>query len=164
MLWIDEINERTNKEYNTIQYNKILKFHSHHVDKIAAKNEKNQSATVIQKTSTMGNETDFFNFHLRMKSLMISEAPINDSAPPTLGRIAMDLAKGEYPLLIIPLLFSMVRQVILGGPVTKIEYFGTYLRYLPTNPTSHRCDNIPANPSWIPDIPLGFAPHHLQRN
>jgi hypothetical protein len=29
----------------------------------------------------------------------------------------------------------------------KIGYFGTYLRYLPTNPTSHPCDNIPANPS-----------------
>ena len=25
-------------------------------------------------------------------------------------------------------------------------------RYLPTNPTSHHCDNIPANPSWITDI------------
>jgi hypothetical protein len=32
--------------------------------------------------------------------------------PLTLGRIAMDLAKGEYPLLILLLLFSMVRQVI----------------------------------------------------
>ena len=40
----------------------------------------------------------------------------------------------------------------LQAIVTKIGYFGTYLRYLPTNPTSHRCDNIPANPSWIPDI------------
>ena len=38
------------------------------------------------------------------------------------------------------------------GSVTKIRYFGTYLRYLPTNPTSHHCDNIPANPSWITDI------------
>ncbi len=36
--------------------------------------------------------------------------------------------------------------------VTKIGYFGTYLRYLPTNPTSRHCDNIPANPSWIIDI------------
>ena len=36
--------------------------------------------------------------------------------------------------------------------VTKIEYFGTYLRYVPTNPTSRHCDNIPANPSWIIDI------------
>ncbi len=32
-------------------------------------------------------------------------------------------------------------------PVTKIGYFGTYIRYLPTNPTSRHCDNIPANPS-----------------
>ena len=40
----------------------------------------------------------------------------------------------------------------LPPSVTKIRYFGTYLRYLPTNPTSHHCDNIPANPSWITDI------------
>ncbi len=38
--------------------------------------------------------------------------------------------------------------------VTKLGYFGTYLRYLPTSPTSRHCDNIPANPSWINDIPL----------
>jgi hypothetical protein len=31
---------------------------------------------------------------------------------------------------------------------------GTYLRYLPTSPTSRHCDNIPANPSWIKDISL----------
>ena len=30
-----------------------------------------------------------------------------------------------------------------GTSVTKIRYFGTYIRYLPTNPTSHHCDNIP---------------------
>ncbi len=28
-----------------------------------------------------------------------------------------------------------------GGGVTKLEYFGTYLRYLPTNPTSQHCDS-----------------------
>ena len=36
--------------------------------------------------------------------------------------------------------------------VTKIGYFGTYIWYLPTNPTSRHCDNIPASPSWIIDI------------
>ena len=41
---------------------------------------------------------------------------------------------------------------VLWYLLTKIGYFGTYLRYLPTNPTSHHCDNIPANPSWITDI------------
>jgi hypothetical protein len=34
--------------------------------------------------------------------------------------------------------------------VTKIEYFGTYLRYLPTNSTSPHCDNFPANPRSYP--------------
>ena len=38
------------------------------------------------------------------------------------------------------------------GSVTKIGYFGTYLQYLPTNPMSRLCDNIPANPSWITDV------------
>ena len=36
----------------------------------------------------------------------------------------------------------------------KFRYFGAYLRYLPTSPTSRHCDNIPANPSWINVIPL----------
>ena len=45
-----------------------------------------------------------------------------------------------------------VRRQRLQDDVTKIRYFGTYIRYLPTNPTSHHCDNIPANPSWITDI------------
>jgi hypothetical protein len=26
-------------------------------------------------------------------------------------------------------------------PVKKLEYFGTYLRYFPTNPTSRHCDS-----------------------
>ncbi len=39
-----------------------------------------------------------------------------------------------------------------GHRVTKLGYFGTYLRYFPTSPTSRHCDNIPANPSWIIDI------------
>ena len=43
--------------------------------------------------------------------------------------------------------------------VTKIGYFGTYLRYLPTNPTSRHCDNIPANPSWIVDISQYHSGH-----
>ncbi len=30
--------------------------------------------------------------------------------------------------------------------VTIIRDFGTYLRYLPTSPMSHHCDNIPATP------------------
>ncbi len=34
--------------------------------------------------------------------------------------------------------------------VTKIEYFGTYLRYLPTNPTSPYCDTFPTNPRSYP--------------
>ena len=54
---------------------------------------------------------------------------------------------------IMTMLTSMTMEGERGNNgVMKIEYFGTYLRYLPTNPTSHRCDNIPANPSWIPDI------------
>ena len=32
---------------------------------------------------------------------MISDPAINDSVPPTLGKIAIDLAKGVYPLLIL---------------------------------------------------------------
>ncbi len=28
-----------------------------------------------------------------------------------------------------------------GQRVTKLEYFGTYLRYLPTNPMSQHCDS-----------------------
>ena len=32
----------------------------------------------------------------------------------------------------------------------KIEYFGTYIRYLPTNPTSPHCDTFPTNPRSIP--------------
>jgi hypothetical protein len=35
--------------------------------------------------------------------------------------------------------------------VTKVEYFGTYIGYLPTNPMSHHSDTSPTNPSWIPD-------------
>ncbi len=34
--------------------------------------------------------------------------------------------------------------------VTKIEYFGTYLRYLSTNPMSPHCDNFPTNPRSYP--------------
>ena len=34
------------------------------------------------------------------------------------------------------------------GGVTKIEYFGTYIRYLPTNPTSPHCDTSPTNPRF----------------
>ncbi len=37
-----------------------------------------------------------------------------------------------------------------ANTVTKIEYFGTYLRYLPTNPMSPHCDNFPANPRSHP--------------
>jgi hypothetical protein len=31
------------------------------------------------------------------------------------------------------------------GHVTKIGYFGTYIWYLPTNPTSPHCDTFPTN-------------------
>jgi hypothetical protein len=41
-----------------------------------------------------------------------------------------------------------------------VEYFGTYLEYLPTDPRSQHSDTFPANPSWIPDIPQ----HHLLQN
>ncbi len=41
-------------------------------------------------------------------------------------------------------------QVAAPRHVTKIEYFGTYLRYLPTNPTSPHCDNFPTNPRSYP--------------
>jgi hypothetical protein len=34
--------------------------------------------------------------------------------------------------------------------VTKIEYFGTYIRYLPTNPTSPHYDTFPTNPRSYP--------------
>jgi hypothetical protein len=43
---------------------------------------------------------------------------------------------------------------------TYLEYFGTYLGYLLTNPTSQHSDTSPANSSWIPDIPR----HHLLWN
>ncbi len=41
-----------------------------------------------------------------------------------------------------------------------LEYFGTYLGYLLTNPMSQHSDTFPASPSWIPDIPH----HRLLRN
>ncbi len=46
------------------------------------------------------------------------------------------------------------------GSDTYLEYFSTYLGYLPTNPMSQHSDTFPANPSWIPDIPR----HCLLRN
>ena len=49
-------------------------------------------------------------------------------------------------------LFHSSRWLVVASSVTIIRYFGTYLRYLPTSPMSHHCDNIPANPSWITDI------------
>jgi hypothetical protein len=49
---------------------------------------------------------------------------------------------------------------VLWYLLTKIGYFGTYLRYLPTNPTSRHCDNIPANPSWIID----FYQYHFRHS
>ncbi len=51
---------------------------------------------------------------------------------------------------------TITRAVDLGpnsveqAGVTKIEYFGIYLRYLLTNPTSPHCDNFPANPRSYP--------------
>jgi hypothetical protein len=85
-------NEGAYKQYN---YEYPYYVSSYHVDRIAAKNEKNQSATVIQNTRTVVNLTDLFDFHWRTTSLMISEPAMNDSVPPTLGMIAMDFAKGE---------------------------------------------------------------------
>ena len=38
--------------------------------------------------------------------------------------------------------------------ITLPRYFGPYLRYLPTSPTSQHCDSFPANPSWLNDIPV----------
>jgi hypothetical protein len=49
-------------------------------------------------------------------------------------------------------IYINVSAMAISVVVTKIRYFGTYIRYLPTNPTSHHCDNIPANPSWCTDI------------
>ena len=44
--------------------------------------------------------------------------------------------------------------------LTYLEYFGTFLEFLPNNPRLQHSDKFPANPSWIPDIPR----HHLSRN
>ncbi len=41
--------------------------------------------------------------------------------------------------------------------ITLPRYFGAYLRYLPTSPTSQHCDSFPANPSWIDDIPVDHS-------
>ena len=92
--------------------NSELKFRSHHVERIAAKNENNQSATVMQNISNVGNETDLLVVHLMMTSLIISELAINDRVPPTLGIIAMDLAKGEY-LSLIPRRSIFISDLLL---------------------------------------------------
>jgi hypothetical protein len=96
----------------------FLFFSSHHVDRIAAKNENNQSATEMQNISTVGNETDVLVFHLMMTSRNISDVASNDSVPPILGIIAMDLAKGEKLPLII---FLLSRRLIGGGGGMKRE-------------------------------------------
>ncbi len=55
---------------------------------------------------------------------------------------------------------AALRQRGGGSGVAYLEYFGTYLGYLPTNLMSHHSDTFPANPSWIPDIPH----HRLLQN
>ncbi len=72
----------------------------------------------MQNISTVGNETDVLVFHLMMTSRNISDVASNDSVPPILGIIAMDLAKGEKLPLII---FLLSRRLIGGGGGMKRE-------------------------------------------
>lgn len=75
------MNKGTLKKIQYYKYSYNFRLFSYHVDRIAAKNEKNQSAMVIHKTRTVVNLTDFFDFHWRITSLMISEPAMNDNVP-----------------------------------------------------------------------------------
>ena len=76
--------------------------------------------------------------------------------------------KISFNIIVTPCVASNLSQATkVRGSVTKFGYLGTYLRYLPTSPTSHHCDNFPTRHSWITDFSLchlDIPHHHLFQN